>query len=283
MAYYYENTKEKIHRSMWKMFLEKSERIPEEFIEYYELEDILFDEYEMRPKKKNLSYTLVRMIYEDIDWELFYQRVEETFEEIWKGFGYDKGENLGLDLRKLQFNIVSRMSKRRSFQLIYINMVKLTATSIYKSETKLSYNEKVKVFKDFIEDFNKNSTKLIDKYTNEFKSELLFVKLMLGLNMLTVKEMEEKLIKADSSLGKNITKRRMRAYEEVIKENDKHREKYGEDNYSPIARRVSRITLGEDSEKEQKQFYKSFNKFKNENNITDYRSLLKKLSIIRSR
>lgn len=262
-------------------FLHEDYIIQNEFLSSYELTHILFDNFIMKPKQKDIGYVLVRMIYDDIDWQLYKERVYEEFERIWNYIGFEKDREFPIfDLRSKQFIHLVKNVNRRIFNDIYLSMMRLISTNLYKENDEKSYDEKVNIFSKFIIDFNTELGKTIKTYASEISAQLLIIKLMIGTNRMTIAGFNYRIKKAIKLIGKNLNPTNKHGYREVFRRNDEYKEEHGKNNYRKICFDVAKDTLDLIHKKEQENFNRAFNKIKRNNKLTNSKEFENFLYII---
>jgi hypothetical protein len=160
MEYRFENTGELIPRHLWKLTeLEEHEKIREEFLEYYGLVDLMYDEYEKRYEIDKLGYNLVDTICTRVNWKKILKVFDSEYERLWVKFPLKKHTASIGNMKQGLRNVIFNQTKRQLFHELFNKLSIYTNTELY--ECKLNENQKIKSLIKDVNEFNENLEKII--------------------------------------------------------------------------------------------------------------------------
>jgi len=236
---------------------------------FHETPDSLFNNFGIKTiyglkdnaktEDEKTNFELLKIIYQEIDWELYKTNVNENFQKIWKKIRFNLNENEEIGLIKLiQETLYKKNIDRRIYKYIFIEVIKLIATSIYIENKAMKNEEKIRIIKEFVGTFNSKSNILIERFSSEFEAQIDLLRTILGNKDFLFTQFKEKYLKENSSKSKPYDEKYLNGYIEVVKLIEKNKLEKKKKSVRSICFYVARHTLEIYDKKKQQSFYSSF-------------------------
>ncbi|MCB9207597.1 MAG: hypothetical protein H6611_09885 [Ignavibacteriales bacterium] len=241
MEYRDNKTGELLPRSLWRFKLEDHEIIREEFLDEFNLANIIFNEYSKKFNIDNLGYNLVNAIYERVKWGKINKTYMSEYERYLNNLPIGKSHLMYDVIKGTTYSTIFHYVKLELFNGLYKILTKYSDSTLFdKNKTdNQKINGLIRDIKTFNSTINKNVTdtvryfeSIIFKATIELKDKKRLIKKAeiieknknieskrsgRNLRKETIEELEDIYILLDNYNNENVKRSLLTAIKEVVK------------------------------------------------------------------